>query len=502
MKKVRILLLAMFAAMFAGCQNDELLEQGSGNDETTSTGDVRIIIEGEGMLQTQTRSADGRVDFTGGYATGAGLYNRSDKPAVVAHPDAGYEIDYFYGGPASEPKKYDYVQNQSTTFRVDLGGQDHTFHCGFKKKEIYLTVNAGDGGTTTPSGKKSYQAETAIPITATPKNGYEFTGWAVTEGDVTIDNPSSLSTTATLHNSNSTITANFVSSSFIIVGDNGYAITPSGAQQVGQCNWKHVAYGNGRYFVVGRSELDSESSFTAPYMTSSDGENWNLTSEWGKGYDPVGVAFGNNKFITSYSAGYMASTAFISSDWVWTANHPHYAFIPNAVAYGNRIFVIVGKQDGYGYSYTMDDSSTAWTKKVIGGITPVDITFNEYLQKFIALGAYGEVYTFSRYSGWSKSASISLANTFTRVASSEDGTIVAVGGNGYIVSSKDWNSPKQIGTKNWNDIIYLNNQFIVIGDNGLITKSADGTRWSDPEHLKDASGNIITVNLNALCAMQ
>lgn len=208
MKKTKFLVLAVLAAMFVGCQSEEP-EQISGNDRPGPTGDTRIIIEGEGMLDTQSRSSDGRVDFTGGYATGAGLYNGSDRPMVAAYPNAGYEVSYFYGGPVSEPKKYDYAQNQSSTFNVDLGGQDHTFHCGFKEKKRTLTVNAGSGGKVTPSGTKEYQVEKAINITATPNSGYEFSGWSITGGDVTIANSNSSSTTATLHNSNSTITAKF-----------------------------------------------------------------------------------------------------------------------------------------------------------------------------------------------------------------------------------------------------------------------------------------------------
>lgn len=137
MKQVKFLLLAAFVAMFTGCQNEEIMEQDSEKDEPVPTGDTRIIIEGEGMLETSTRSSDGRVDFTGGYATGAGLYNGTAEPTVAAYPNAGYEVSYFYGGPASEPKRYDYAQNQSSTFRVPLGGQDHTFHCGFKEKNVH-----------------------------------------------------------------------------------------------------------------------------------------------------------------------------------------------------------------------------------------------------------------------------------------------------------------------------------------------------------------------------
>ncbi|WP_270653295.1 InlB B-repeat-containing protein [Phocaeicola plebeius] len=208
MKKTKFLVLAALAAMFVGCQSEEP-EQISGNDRLGPTGDTRIIIEGEGMLDTQSRSSDGRVDFTGGYATGAGLYDGSKHIPVEAHPDAGYEVSYFYGGPASEPKKYDYAQSGASAFDVDLGGQDHTFHCGFKEKKRTLTVNVGSGGKVTPSGTKEYQVEKPISITATPNSGYEFSGWSITGGDVTIANSNSSSTTATLHNSNSTITARF-----------------------------------------------------------------------------------------------------------------------------------------------------------------------------------------------------------------------------------------------------------------------------------------------------
>ena len=39
-----------------------------------------------------------KVDFTGGYATGAGLYDGRKNVPVEAHPDAGYEVNYFMEG--------------------------------------------------------------------------------------------------------------------------------------------------------------------------------------------------------------------------------------------------------------------------------------------------------------------------------------------------------------------------------------------------------------------
>lgn len=66
--------MAAMVAMFTGCQK-EVVEQELDNNKPTPTGDTRIIIEGEGMIGPATRSSDGKVEFEGGYATGAGLYD-------------------------------------------------------------------------------------------------------------------------------------------------------------------------------------------------------------------------------------------------------------------------------------------------------------------------------------------------------------------------------------------------------------------------------------------
>ena len=81
MKQVKFLLLAAFVAMFTGCQNEEIMEQDSEKDEPVPTGDTRIIIEGEGMLETSARSSDGRVDFTGGDRKSTRLNSSHEIPS-------------------------------------------------------------------------------------------------------------------------------------------------------------------------------------------------------------------------------------------------------------------------------------------------------------------------------------------------------------------------------------------------------------------------------------
>lgn len=205
--KMKYLFLACgMAALFAACQNEN--EPKVVSDKPGTSGDYRIIIEGE-ETDAQTSRSSGTIQFVGGTASGAGLYDGVGRAFVSATPDPGYEINYFYGGPDSEPKKYDNANGGATSFDVPINGQDHLFHVGFKEKTGTLTINAGTGGTVSPSGQVAIQREVPFSIKATPNSGYEFTGWTVNSGNVTIANASSTSTTATLNSSSGTITANF-----------------------------------------------------------------------------------------------------------------------------------------------------------------------------------------------------------------------------------------------------------------------------------------------------
>lgn len=205
--KMKYLFLACgMAALFAACQNEN--EPKVVSDKPGTSGDYRIIIEGE-ETDAQTSRSSGTIQFEGGTASGAGLYDGVGRAFVSATPDPGYEINYFYGGPDSEPQKYDNANGGATSFDVPINGQDHLFHVGFKKKTGSLTINAGTGGKVSPSGQQEIQREVPFSIKAIPNSGYEFTGWTVNSGNVTIANANSTSTTATLNSASGTITAQF-----------------------------------------------------------------------------------------------------------------------------------------------------------------------------------------------------------------------------------------------------------------------------------------------------
>ncbi|MCL2183812.1 MAG: InlB B-repeat-containing protein [Chitinispirillia bacterium] len=73
-----------------------------------------------------------------------------------------------------------------------------------------LTINAGTGGTVSPSGAQTVESGQAFNISATANSGYTFTNWTVTAGGsaAQIAGANSQATTVTL-TANATVTANF-----------------------------------------------------------------------------------------------------------------------------------------------------------------------------------------------------------------------------------------------------------------------------------------------------
>lgn len=72
-----------------------------------------------------------------------------------------------------------------------------------------LTISSASGGSVTSPGEGTfpYRAGTAVPLMATPDNGYEFLSWM---GDTAyIANPNAASTTITM-NGNYAVLANFL----------------------------------------------------------------------------------------------------------------------------------------------------------------------------------------------------------------------------------------------------------------------------------------------------
>ncbi|MCX6633788.1 MAG: hypothetical protein NT090_01630, partial [Acidobacteria bacterium] len=92
---------------------------------------------------------------------------------------------------------------------VTLAGTDAAIMAIFSST---LTVNAGAGGTATPSGVQSgVILGVAFDISATPDAGYSFVNWTASSGTPAFGDANARGTTVTLVTGPATVQANFTS---------------------------------------------------------------------------------------------------------------------------------------------------------------------------------------------------------------------------------------------------------------------------------------------------
>lgn len=89
-----------------------------------------------------------------------------------------------------------------------------------------------------------------------------------------------------------------------------------------------------------------------------------------------------------------------------------------------------------------------------------------------------------------------------------NGKFIAVGTNGYCTTSIDgvsWTKPvrcaEYLSGRTWQHIIFTNGKFIAVAGLGYTSTSIDDINRTTSEQIKDESGNVVTANLNGICAM-
>lgn len=170
MKKLRII-YALFALLAVSCGRDELVENEVQRPVVPGK-HSSVVIEGEeGDGQDATTRAGSRVEFTGGYATGAGLYDGYAFASVAAVAYSGYQLVSFTGGPVGGNSNH---FSGSDQYSFDIDFQDWKFKVSFKK-EYTITVSAGSGGSVSGSG--IVVEGSTCTVTATANSGYSFDGW-------------------------------------------------------------------------------------------------------------------------------------------------------------------------------------------------------------------------------------------------------------------------------------------------------------------------------------
>jgi photosystem II stability/assembly factor-like uncharacterized protein len=199
-----------------------------------------------------------------------------------------------------------------------------------------------------------------------------------------------------------------------------------------------VTYGNGLFVAVGPH---------GTILISPDGRTWTPRTPYsGTTHDLYAVAYGNGIFVAlGYSSPELPSTnrrAIITSPdgYTWTAGtFPKSFEYPLVVRFGNGIFVSLIK-------LSLDyDSSSIFTS--LDGVTWTEWKY-PYTLYDVAFG---------------------------------NGTIVAVGAYGAVVTSPDgiiWTERNSGTSDDFYGVAFGNNTFVAVGGNGVIFTSPDGVVWT------------------------
>ena len=257
---------------------------------------------------------------------------------------------------------------------------------------------------------------------------------------------------------------------------------------VGTNHWYGIAYGNGQYVAVGASGY---------VTTSTDGVNWTTPKQVGTA-NWKSIAYGNGKFVAFNYDGY---TSVSTNGTTWTTLKQIASKRLVGVTFGNEKFVVVGYD---GYTSTSTDG-TNWSTPVQAGVTDM-LWFVRYCNGMFIAGGNGWYMLYSVDGKiWTKSNKSSVNNTRNSVAYG-NGKYIMCGGlsTGAIDISTDcitWQNRTIKPVDTWRDIVYSNNQFVMVGVSGYIATSIDGEIWTT-EQLKDESGKAVTTNLYGIVVVQ
>jgi len=124
----------------------------------------------------------------GSVSTTGGTFASGTQVSITATPNSGYSFSGWSNGSTANPLNITLNSNTTVTANFEVIVNSYT-----------LTLTAGEGGTV--SGGGEYEEGTEVTITATPAEGYEFTGWNGSD--------STSSTISIILTSNTTIEALF-----------------------------------------------------------------------------------------------------------------------------------------------------------------------------------------------------------------------------------------------------------------------------------------------------
>ena len=155
--KKQILSVQLFAFglfLIAGCSTEE------------QDSNIPTQIEQPSIVETPQYSLNVTTSEGGTVSTDGGTYDEGTAITITATPDEGYEFSGWEG-----------VDSEEASLTITLN-EDQTLNALFSPvvSLFTITVTAAEGGSVSTAGG-TFEEGTEIEITATPEQGYEFSGW-------------------------------------------------------------------------------------------------------------------------------------------------------------------------------------------------------------------------------------------------------------------------------------------------------------------------------------
>lgn len=456
MKQIYSLFTVLFLLSILLFSCSEENEEGCDIIKSAENNKYSVVIDSGSSAES--RAITDLVQGGGNYSEGSlvKLYTKDRKFMATAVGSAGTT----------------WLQNgdpNSTTILTSSINQDWSVAIKYYSDVILdCTAPGGDGSKVTKTLEVGSQLPDPV-VTA----GYTFEGWY--EGGTRVY--------IVPESSNRTITGKFTAAGFIIVGDDGYVISPSGTQKIGISTWNAITYGNGKYVAIGCNSLGITT-------TSTDGVTW--TTPNSNGLTSTGwkcIIYGDGLYVAASTDGYV-STSTNGLTWSMTKQ---IGYGWQSIAHGPGKFVLLSET---GNIATSSDGINWENKRQFYDANWYAITKST---DYVAVGQGSS----TSYDAISWTTPI-ISNYKWRSIVFGKGQYVAVGDGGYITTSRDgisWTTPQKVGTVGWKSII-CKDRYIVVGENGYFITSKNGTNWTIPEQVKDDSGRVLSINLNDACAIQ
>ena len=143
---------------------------------------ITVKLEGEGIIAGEIVEGDTKTPMEFAESTLKGVVKYGQEVKVTATENE--TSDYIFAGWQCGKKIVSTEKNYSFT-----ATQDSVFTALFQKKQFKVTVEAGEGGTVTPT-TKNVEVGSLLKIEAKPKKGYKFDKWVSKEGElISTENP-------------------------------------------------------------------------------------------------------------------------------------------------------------------------------------------------------------------------------------------------------------------------------------------------------------------------